>query len=78
MGPLAANLISADLAAGERQGYKFTLTGTPQGYHIHAVPTVFSTGARTFYTDQSLVVRYSFGPETATVDSKEVEATAAK
>ena len=69
----AANLIPADLAAGERHGHKFTLTGTPQGYSIQGAPTVFgSTGSRTFYTDQSLILRENYGPQPATASSKEV------
>src|ERR1035438_10904457 len=53
LGPSASGLIPPDLAAGERQGYKFNLMGTPESYSIQAVPTVFgSTGTRTFYTDR--------------------------
>ena len=53
LGPSASGLIPPDLAAGERQGYKFNLMGTPESYSIQAVPTVFgSTGTRTFYTGQ--------------------------
>ena len=58
----AADLISGDLASGDKQGYKFTLAGTPTGYTISAIPAVFgSTGSRTFYSDQSLVVRENYG-----------------
>jgi hypothetical protein len=79
LGPSASNLILADLAAGEKRGYKFTLTVTPEGYSIQAVPMVFgSTGSRTFYTDQSLIIRENYGPQPATANSKEVGSTAAK
>src|ERR1035441_9994904 len=62
----AANLISSDLAAGLKQGYNFTLTGTPTGYTISAVPSVFgSTGSRTFFSDQSLAIRENYGQEPA-------------
>ncbi|HTQ55303.1 MAG TPA: prepilin-type N-terminal cleavage/methylation domain-containing protein [Bryobacteraceae bacterium] len=75
----AADLIGGDLASGEKQGYKFTVTGTPAGYTISAVPTVFnSTGSRTFYSDQTLVVRENYGQEPATANSKEVGSAAAK
>ena len=75
----SANLISADLASGTKQGYTFTLTGTPTGYTVTAVPTAFgSTGSRTFFTDQSLVVRENYGQEPATVNSKEVGSAAVK
>ena len=73
LGPSASGLIPPDLAAGERQGYKFNLTGTPESYSIQAVPTVFgSTGGRTFHTDQSLIIRENYGSEPATANSKEV------
>jgi hypothetical protein len=66
LGPSAANLIPADLAAGEKRGYKFTLMPMAGGYSIQAVPAAFGvTGSRTFYTDQSLIVRQNFGSEPA-------------
>jgi len=75
----AADLISSDLAAGEKQGYRFTLIGTPSGYTVTAVPIAFgSTGSRTFFTDQSLVVRENYGQEPATANSREVGSAAAK
>jgi len=79
LGPSASNLIPADLAGGEKQSYKFTLTGTPQGYSAQAVSVAFgSTGSRTFYTDQSLILRENYGPQPATGSSKEVGSQAAK
>ena len=70
----AANLISTDLAAGEKQGYKFTMTGTPSGYTIIAVPTSFgTTGSRTFYSDQTLVVRQNYGQEPPNAQSPEIK-----
>jgi len=75
----AADLISGDLASGTKQGYNFTLTGTPTGYTITAVPAVFgSTGSRTFFSDQSLVLRENYGQEPATANSKEIGSAAAK
>lgn len=75
----SANLISGDLAAGEKQGYKFTMAGTPNGYTISAVPASFgSTGSRTFYSDQSLVIRENYSQEPATANSKELGSAAAK
>jgi hypothetical protein len=73
LGPSAADLIAADLASGDKQGYRFTMMGTSTGYTISAVPKSFgSTGARTFYSDQNLFVRQNYGQEPATVKSKEV------
>src|ERR1017187_9628800 len=64
LGPSASNLILPDLAAGERHGHKFTLTGTPQGYSIQGAPTVFgSTGSRPVYTHQSLILLEDYGKQ---------------
>ena len=71
----AADLIPGDLAQGEKSGYKFILTSAPNGgYSINANPMAFNTtGSRTFYSDQSLVVRENYGQEPATVNSKEIK-----
>jgi len=70
-----AHLIPRELAAGELHGYKFTLTRTLTGYAISAVPTVFgTTGTRTFYSDQSLIVHEHYGPDPATAASPKVGA----
>jgi type IV pilus assembly protein PilA len=71
--PASADLISSDLSAGEKQGYKFTLTGTQGGYAINANPVSYPTsGSRTFFSDQSMVIRENYGPEPATANSKEL------
>jgi type IV pilus assembly protein PilA len=71
--PAAADLISLDLSQGIKQGYKFTLTGNQAGYVINANPLNYPTdGSRTFYSDQSMVVRENFGPEPATASSPEL------
>jgi type IV pilus assembly protein PilA len=68
----AADLIGNDIANGEKQGYKFTVTGTQGGYIISAIPVAYGTsGSRTLYSDQSMVVHYNEGPEPATAQSKE-------
>jgi type IV pilus assembly protein PilA len=70
----AADLIDSGLAGGEKSGYKFTMTGNQGGYQISAVPTVYgNTGSRTFYSDQSMVIRENDGPEPATASSKEMK-----
>jgi type IV pilus assembly protein PilA len=72
--PAAADLIGNDLAGGTKQGYKFTLTGNPGGYVINAMPENFnSSGSRTFYSDQSMVVHQNYGQEPATANSPEVK-----
>jgi prepilin-type N-terminal cleavage/methylation domain-containing protein len=71
--PASADLISGDLAAGTKSGYKFTMTGGPGGYTINASPEAYnSTGSRTFFSDHSLVIRENYGQEPATLNSKEL------
>jgi type IV pilus assembly protein PilA len=68
-GPHTAGLIDANLAAGERSGYRFTVTGNESGYSISAVPLVNSADARSFYSDETLQLRENSGPEPATAQS---------
>ncbi len=73
-GPSAADLIPSDLAKGEKTGYRFTLTPTPTGYAIHANPVTFnSTGRRTFYSDQTLVIHQNWGQDPAGPSSGEIK-----
>jgi type IV pilus assembly protein PilA len=71
--PSAADLIGNDLAVGEKSGYKFTLPATPEGYAINADPVAFNSSAgRTFYSDQTLVIRENLAWEPATSNSQEL------
>jgi len=73
-GPAASGLISEDLAEGKKGGYLFTLQAVPLGYTLTAVPEAFgSTGRRSFYSDQTMVVRQSWTQEPATDKSPEVK-----
>ncbi len=73
-GPAGADLIPGDLALGSKTGYRFTIQATPTGYAVTANPEVYnSTGRRTFYSDQSLVVRENWGSEPANPNSKEIK-----
>ena len=68
-GPAAAELIERDLASGEKGGYKYTLTATPTGYLITAVPSQYGTsGSKTFYSDQGMGIHEHAGQEPATVN----------
>ena len=68
----AAGLIGATLASGTLGGYKFTLTGTADTYAITASPVAFgSSGVKSFYLDQSGILRASEGQEPATSASPE-------
>jgi type IV pilus assembly protein PilA len=72
-GPQAANLIPGSLASGASGGYNFTLTASPQGYGVSAVPRAFgSTGRRTFFTDQSGITRQNWTQDPATATSAEL------
>jgi type IV pilus assembly protein PilA len=76
-GPSAANLIPGELALGVKGGYQFTLSITPAGYTINANPTQFgNSGRRTFFSDQSQVIRENWGQEPATASSQELNAAA--
>ena len=73
-GPQAAGLISGSLASGSTGGYNYTITQIPGGYSASAVPQAFgSTGRRTFYMDQSGIIRQNWGHDPATATSPEVQ-----
>jgi len=70
----SAYLIDSSLAAGEKNGYKFSMTGNQSSYQISAVPVAYgNTGSRTFYSDQTMAIRENDGPESATASSKEMK-----
>ncbi len=72
-GPEAAGLIPASLASGASGGYKYTVTETPTGYAISAMPTQYkTTGRRSFFCDQSGVVHENWGADPATAQSPEL------
>src|SRR5579871_3436711 len=57
-GPAAADLIPKVLADGKNSGYVFAVQASPTGYAVTATPEAFnSSGRRTFFSDQTLVVR---------------------
>jgi prepilin-type N-terminal cleavage/methylation domain-containing protein len=73
-GPAAADLIPGDLAKGLKTGYQFVMQGGPAGYAVNANPQTFnSTGRRTFYSDQTHVIRENWGSEPATANSNEIK-----
>ena len=72
-GPQAANLIPPNLATGTSGGYNYVVAQTPLGYSIVATPKAYNnTGRRSFYSDQTGVVRENSTQEPATVNSPEV------
>ena len=73
-GPTGADLIPGDLALGKKSGYTFTVTASPTGYIVNANPDAYnSSGRRSFFSDQSLVIKENWGPEPATATSKEIK-----
>ncbi len=70
----AADLIPGDLAHGTKSGYNFTMVGSPQRYAVNANPQVYkTTGSRSFFTDQSTVIREHLGNEPASVNDPEIK-----
>jgi type IV pilus assembly protein PilA len=68
----AAGLISGTLAGGAVGGYKFTLTCTADTWAISALPVAYgSSGIKSFYMDQTGILRATDGAEPATVSSSE-------
>ncbi len=75
VGPAAADIIPEGLADGHASGYIWTVTASPTGYAISAVPERFgNTGSRTFYSDQTRVIRHNYAQEPATVNSPAIGA----
>lgn len=73
-GAQAANLISANLASGSASGYNFTVSQTPTGYAVVAVPKTYNnTGRRSFYSDQTGIIRENSTQEPATANSSEIK-----
>jgi hypothetical protein len=76
-GPSGADLIPKTLAEGKKSGYIFTLAGTATGYAINANPERFGgTGRKTFFSDQTLIMRSNSSPEPANANSPETAAAA--
>ena len=73
-GPAAADLIPGSLASGEKDGYTFILAATPSGYTLTVNPKVYnSTGRRTFYSDQNMIIRQNWSAEPANASSPELK-----
>lgn len=73
-GKAAADLIPGYLATGRFDGYMFFVTGTVRGYVITAAPERFGvTGRRTFYSDETLVIRNNWNRGAATATSPQLQ-----
>ena len=72
-GPAAAGIIPKNLSDGKASGFMFAVTATPTGYSVTAVPEAFgNSGGRTFFSDQTLVIRNNYTAEPATIASPEI------
>jgi len=72
--PAAADLIPKVLADGKNSGYMFTVVASSTGYSVTAVPEAFgSSGRRTFFSDQTLVIRNNWSQEPANNNSPEIK-----
>ncbi len=75
-GAAGADLIDRELAQGSRGGYNFSLTVSPTGYAINAQPKQFGVGgSRTFFSDQTQIIRHRFANEAATATDQEITAS---
>lgn len=70
----ATRLIDSALAAGNRQGYTFTMTNTAEAFGITANPLSERHGTRSYYSDQSGIIRWKYGagagPEDPTIGER--------
>ena len=67
-------LIPENLAKGRKSGYVFEARLTNDGYAITAIPEKFgSSGRRSFYSDQTLVIRSSWTAEAANAQSDAIQ-----
>jgi type IV pilus assembly protein PilA len=72
-GPAAADILPKVLTDGKKSGYLFSVSGTPTGYTVTAVPEAFgSSGSRTFFSDHTLVIRQNMTQEPANANSPEL------
>ena len=73
-GPAAADLLPGSLASGDKDGYVFTLAATPPGYTLNVNPKVYNTtGRRTFFSDQSMIIHQNWSAEPANASSPELK-----
>jgi hypothetical protein len=71
---LSGKWIPGDLGSGLKGGYKFQVNETPTGYAVHAEPLKFNVnGSRTFYSDETMILRQHSGPEPATAENEEAK-----
>jgi len=74
LGPDGVGFIPGQIAKGEHVGYRFSLKINGDRYSLRVFPKQLSRYTeRSFYTDQTGIVRQSSGAEPASENSKPVE-----
>jgi len=69
LGPATAGLIDSTLAGGTKTGYAFVSTGSGGAFSTTAAPSSSSTGTRSFFSDESGVIRARAGAGATSSDS---------
>jgi type IV pilus assembly protein PilA len=73
LGPSGASLIQGPVAQGTASGYVFALQAKLGGFVVTAKPETFgTTGTRSFYADETTVIRQSSTADGANASSPEV------
>ena len=74
IGPNGRKLMGEDLAGGSHWGYHFNLDLTDAGYSLMATPTEAGGAShKSYYCDETGVVRWALGPGPAAADSATIE-----
>jgi len=72
--PSSGGLLPGELVDGRSRGHKFILEANGSAYSVQTVPVEWgSTGSKSFYSDQTKVIRQSDGPTLASAGSKELK-----
>ncbi len=66
----SAELLDSELAFGSKDGYRFNMVVGDKGFTVTATPLEFgTTGKRSFFSDETGVVRYEMGEVFADINS---------
>ena len=66
----SAGLVDSVLGSGTMEAYSLSVSGNSSGFLVDARPLVYgSTGTRSFYSDESAVIRYTTADAAATSSS---------
>lgn len=72
--PSNGGVLPGELVDGQSRGHKFILEVNGSAYSVLTVPLEWGrTGSKSFYSDQTNVIRESDGPTVASAGSKELK-----